>query len=207
MKKYTKYILILINVFCVICIVILLNIIYKNNISKNNIQIRYENIINDNNEYLVNITYKNPKTNLYCSIDNKNWLNIDECKFYLKKGTHTFYIKNKYKTIKYDYNLKEKYEGTITSNIDMLDEYYLALNGTKKINIKLDYPSNYDTTYKWIIEDNSIIKIEDDTIYGLKVGSTKITIKLNDGNKKTYNIIVTNLIVPPEINANKKTLI
>lgn len=206
MKKYTKYILILIDVFCVICILILLNIIYKNDISKNNIQIKYENIINDNNEYLVNITYKNPKTNLYCSIDNKNWLNIDECKFYLKKGTHTFYIKNKYKTIKYDYNLKEKYEGTITSNIDMLDEYYLALNGTKKINIKLDYPSNYDTTYKWIIEDNSIIKIEDDTISGLKVGSTKITIKLNDGNKKTYNIIVTDLIVPPEINENKKTL-
>lgn len=206
MKKYIKYFIITISIFCIISITLLTKTIYSNIIYLNNIQISYKNILNENDEYLVNISYKKPKTNLYCSKDTKKWLSINNCKIYQKKGTHTIYIKNKYNTIEYRYSIKEKYEGTITSNIDMLDTYYLALNGTKKLNIKLDYPIDYDTTYKWHIEDNNIIKIENDIIYGLKVGTTNLTIKLNDGNRKTYKITVTDLIVPPTINPNKKTL-
>lgn len=206
MKKFIKYFVIILTIICITSTIILTTIIYKNIINEKNIQIKYINEINDNSEYLVNISYKNPKTNLYCSKDNKNWLKINDCNVYQTKGTHTIYIKNKYNVKKYTYTIKEKYEGTITSNIDMLDVYYLALNGTKKIDILLDYPTNYDTTYKWYIDDEAIIKIENDIIYGLKTGTTNLTIKLKDGNTKTYKITVTDLIVPPSINPNKKTL-
>lgn len=72
MKKYIKYFIITISVFSIISITLLTKIIYSNIININNIQINYKNILNENDEYLINISYKNPKTNLYCSKDTKN---------------------------------------------------------------------------------------------------------------------------------------
>lgn len=206
MNKVIKYFLIIINLYSIIALFVYSKLLYKNYIKSSNIKISYNNIVNENDEYLINIKYRNSKTKLYCSIDNKNWTNINDCKFYLKKGNHTIYLKNNYMTINKKYKVIEKYEGTINSNIDMLDEYYLALNGNKKIELKFNYPENYNTNYKWIIENKDIIKVENDTIYGLKVGESNLTIKLNDGNKKTFKIIVTNLIVPPHIDEKKQTL-
>lgn len=206
MNKIIKYFLIIINLYCVILLVIYSKLLYKNNINSTNIAISYNNIVNENDEYLINIKYNNPKTKLYCSLDNKSWININDCKFNIKKGNYKIFIKNNYMTINKKFNIVEKFEGTINSNIDMLDEYYLALNGNKKIELKFDYPENFDKSYKWIIENKDIIKVENDTIYGLKVGESNLTVKLNDGNKKTFKIVVTSLIVPPHIDENKQTL-
>ena len=206
MNKVIKYFLIIINLYCIIVLFAYGKILYQNNIKSSDIKITYNNIINEKDEYLINIKYKNPKTKLYCSIDNKNWININECNINLKKGNYTIYIKNNYMTINKKFKVIEKYEGTINSNIDMLDEYYLAINGNKKIELEFNYPENYDTSYKWIIENKDIIKVENDTIYGLKAGESDLTVKLNDGNKKIFKIIVTNLIVPPHIDEKKQTL-
>ena len=206
MNKFIKYILILINIICIVALFIYCMLFYKNNIKNIKVIVNYNNIINENDEYLINIKYKNPRTTLYCSIDNKNWININNCKFNLKKGNYNVFIKNDYMKINKNFKVIEKYEGNIHSNIDMLDEYYLALNGSKKIELKFDYPENFDKTYKWIIENKDIIKVENDTIYGLKVGESNLTVKLIDGNKKTLKLIVTDLIVPPHIDEKKQTL-
>ena len=133
MNKIIKYFLIIINLYCVILLFIYSKILYMNYIKTSNIKISYNNIVNENDEYLINVKYVNPKTKLYCSIDNKNWTDINNCNIKLKKGNYTIYVKNNYMTINKEYKVVEKYEGTIKSNIDMLDEYYLALNGNKKI--------------------------------------------------------------------------
>ncbi len=206
MKKIVKYILIMLNIISLFCIIKFSILLNKNILHKNNIKISYENKLNDNNEYNVNIKYRKPTSSLFCSIDNKKWININNCNFNLKKGKQTIYIKNKYNKIKYEFEIKERYDGTFTSTLDNVDEYYLALNGTKKINFKFNYPENYDTSIKWEIENNDIIELKDNTIYGLKNGTTYIEAKLKDGNKKTYKIIVTDLIIPPDINAKKQTL-
>ena len=206
MNRVIKYFLIIINIYCVCALIFYIKLWYKNTLISENIKITYNNIVNDSDEYLVNVLYINPRTNLFCSIDNKNWVNIENCKFYLKKGKYNFFIRNNFNVISKKYEVVEKFEGKISSNIDMLDVYYLALGGKKKIELKFDYPENYNINYKWFVEKNNIVKVEDDVIYGLSVGETNIIVKLNDGNKKSFKIVVTDLITPPQINENKRTL-
>lgn len=206
MNKVIKYFIIIINLYCIIALFIYSKLLYKNNINSSNIRISYDNVVNENDEYLVNVKYNNSKTRLYCSLDNKSWININNCRFNLTKGNYKIFIKNNYMTINKKFNIVEKFEGTISSNIDMLDEYYLALNGSKKIDLKFGYPQDFDTSYKWIIENEDIIKIDNDIIYGLKAGKTNIIVKLDDGNKKIFKVIVTDLITPPHIDEKKQTL-
>ena len=41
-------------------------------------------------------------------------------------------------------------------------------------------------------------------MYAVSAGTTKVTATLKDGNSKTYNVVVTDLIVPPVINNEKQ---
>lgn len=206
MKRYIKYILVIINLICIYMILSLGVLLYKNILNYDNVKITYKNQINSNYEYLINISYNDSNTKMYCSNDLKQWKEIDKCNYYLKSGKQTIYLKNKYNIIKYDYEIKENYEGTFSSSLDNIEEYYLALNGTKKIEFKFDYPDNFDKNIFYKVDDEDIIKIENDTMYGLKVGTTYITARLNDGNRKKYKIIVTDIIKPAQIDENKPSL-
>lgn len=206
MNKIIKYFLIIINIYCVFALIIYSKLIYTNMLYIDNIKIKYDNVVSDNDEYLVNVSYTNSRNDLYCSIDNEKWYKIENCKFNLKKGKYKFYIRNKFNSIFKEYEIVEKYEGEITSNIDMLDKYYLALNGNKKIELKFDYPDNYNINYRWNVKDNIIVSVENDIIYGIGVGETEVYVKLNDGNKKVFKIEVTDLISAPHINEKKQTL-
>lgn len=102
---------------------------------------------------------------------------------------------------------EEKIVGSFTSQIDELEIYYLALKGKKKINFIFNYPSEFDTTITLTSENENIVKIlEDNTLYGVGVGTTKVHALLKDGNEAIYDIMVTDLIVPPTNNKNKKYL-
>ena len=101
---------------------------------------------------------------------------------------------------------KNKIIGSFSSSIDKLDIYYLALNGKKKLNFTFDYPSDFDKTVSLTSKDETIVKITDDTLYGVGVGSTTVIAELVDGNRKEYNIMVTDLIIPPTYMKNKPYL-
>ena len=81
--------------------------------------------------------------------------------------------------------------------MDVLDTYYLAVGGKKSFNFKFDYPEEFDKEVYYKVEDAEVLKIEDNKMYGLKKGTTKVTATLKDGNSKTYNVMVTDLIVSP----------
>lgn len=161
---------------------------------------------NDNYLYDVSVQYKGKKDELLCSIDNEKWLNINNCKFSLAVGEHEIYFKNKYFYKTKKLVVQEKTLGSFSSSLDMLDTYYLALNGYKKIEFTFDYNIDFDTKIKWDIEDTNILSINNNTIYGKSVGTTKITATLKDGNSKTYTIMVTDLIKPATLNNNKSYL-
>lgn len=103
-------------------------------------------------------------------------------------------------------NSKDK-DYSFSTTIDELDTYYLALNGKKTMSITYNTDSNYDNKIKWTIADESIITIDDNNcIHGIKNGTTTLTGELKNGFKRTYNIMVTDLIVPPKVNHKKTAL-
>ena len=169
-----------------------------------NVYVFYENRMNDKYEYNVHILYEDPEAE--CSLDKETYYKMNECHFNLPEGEYTVYVrKDKLATAKV-FKVESKHEGEFFSPLDNIDEYYLALNGTKKIAYTFNYPEDYDLTRKYSIEDESIISIEGDTIKGLKLGTTNLTVRLYDGNKKTFKITVTDLIQPIEFNNNKAYL-
>lgn len=179
-------------------VIILFMFEHINKLYKNRIEITYTNEINENLEYNVKINYNiKDKENVLCSINNKDFLSIDKCQFNLKAGKYTLYLKRKDNNITKDFEVKSKYLGTFSSALDKLEMYYLASNGKKKLNFTFDYPEDFDKKIYYKVEDESIVKIEDDTIIPLKEGITKVNAILKDGNTKEYNIMVTDLIVSP----------
>lgn len=176
----------------------------KNKLVKDFINIKYSNDINENKEYIVTVEYKSKNNkDVVCSLDNINYKNIDECTFNLKKGEYNLYLRKNNKVIKEKFKVEEKFLGTFSSTIDVLDTYYLAVNGKKKFNFTFDYKEDFDKTVYYEITNTDVLKIENDTMYGLKTGTSEVIATLKDGNTKTYNIVVTDLITPPTINNDK----
>lgn len=103
-------------------------------------------------------------------------------------------------------NGKDK-DYSFSTTIDALDTYYLALNGKKTMSITYNTDANYDNKIEWSIADESIITIdENNCIHGIKNGTTTLTGVLKNGFKRVYNIMVTDLIVPPKVNHKKTPL-
>jgi len=175
------------------------------NINIDSIVINVDKYLNDNNLYNINVLYKENKE-MSCSLDNKNWYTLDKCHFEVQEGSYKLYLKNKYFSSNKDFEVIKQISGTFTSSLDKLDIYYLALNGYKKIDFIFNYESDFPKTIKWYIEDKNILSINDNTIYGKSVGTTTITATLKDGNSKTYNVMVTDLINPHTLDNNKSYL-
>ena len=179
-----------------------INNIVMEKVLNDNLKISYDNTANDDGKYKVTITY-GETDGVECSIDNNDFKPISECIFELPEGNYTIYIRKNNNVISKKFDVKDKYDGKFSTTIDVLDKYYLALNGKKTLEYTFNYPEGYDTSRTYSIEDESIISMENDTIKGLKVGSTNLTVSLKDGNSKTYEIVVTDLIVPATVNNNK----
>ena len=132
-------------------------------------------------------------------------------------GTASYFLittKDKDKNKKEPINIIDKFTTekkdknyTFSTTIDSLDTYYLALNGKKTMSITYNTEEGYDNKIKWTIADESIITIdENNCIHGIKTGTTTLTGELKNGFKRVYNIMVTDIIVPPKVNHKKTPL-
>ena len=177
----------------------------KTTINLDKVEITYENQINDQGQYHVVISYEDDKVT-YCSINGMHYKEIHDCKFELEPGDYTLYLKQENQTYKKNFNVTSNIVGDFSSTLDRTPIYYLALNGTKKMHYEFKYDDNFNKKVIYKIEDPSIISIDDDTIKGLKVGTTTFNAILSDGNRKTYTVQVTNLIQPISPNNDKSYL-
>ena len=193
MKKVVSVIGLVLS-FLIIGYAVYLLIANYDKINRDKIRINYENVINENEEYLVNVTYDG-KDNIKCSLDNIDY--TSKCSFLLKEGNYKAYVTNEKDTSYKDFTVKKNYLGIFSSTIDVLDTYYLAVGGKKSFNFTFDYPEYFDKTVTYKVEDKNILKVENDTMYAVSAGTTKVTATLKDGNSKTYNVMVTDLIVSP----------
>ena len=193
MKKVVSVIGLVLS-FLIIGYAVYLLIVNHGKINRDKIRINYENVINEDEEYLVNVTYDG-KDNIKCSLDNIDY--TSKCSFLLKEGNYKAYVTNEKDTSYKDFTVKKNYLGIFSSTIDVLDTYYLAVGGKKSFNFTFDYPEYFDKTVTYKVEDKNILKVENDTMYAVSAGTTKVTATLKDGNSKTYNVMVTDLIVSP----------
>ena len=201
MKKVVSVIGLVLS-FLIIGYAVYLLIVNHGKINRDKIRINYENVINEDEEYLVNVTYDG-KDNIKCSLDNIDY--TSKCSFLLKEGNYKAYVTNEKDTSYKDFTVKKNHLGIFSSTIDVLDTYYLAVGGKKSFNFTFDYPEYFDKTVTYKVEDKNILKVENDIMYAVSAGTTKVTATLKDGNSKTYNVMVTDLIVSPTM--AKKTLI
>ena len=195
--------------FIIFVLFILLGLYFYqyNTIKLDNIKINVDKYLNKNNLYGISISYHGNKDGLLCSLDKNDWKKIDKCNYELNENSYTIYLKNKYFEEKKNFNISKQINGSFSSSLDKLDIYYLALNGNKKIEFDFNYNDNdFPKEIKWEIEDENILYILNNTIYGKNVGTTNVTATLKDGNSKTYKIMVTDLINPPTLNNNKSYL-
>ena len=169
------------------------------------VEITYENKINDQGEYHINVSFEDEKPT-YCSINGIHYKEIHDCNFDLEPGNYTLYIKQEDQTYKKDFQVISNIVGEFSSTLDRTPIYYLALNGTKKMHYEFKYDDQFDKTVSYSIEDPEIISIENDTIKGLKKGTTTFTARLVDGNSKKYTVQVTDLIQPFSSNNDKQYL-
>ena len=169
------------------------------------VEISYENKINKNGEYHVTISFEDEKPT-YCSINGIHYKEIKDCNFDLKPGNYTLYLKQEDQTYKKKFDVISNIVGEFSSTLDRVPTYYLALNGTKKMHYEFKYDEDFNKTVSYEIDDPSIISIENDTIKGIKKGTTTFTATLLDGNNKTYTVQVTDLIQPFSPNNDKPYL-
>lgn len=177
---------------------------YGYNLTLGKLEIKVERYLNDDLKHNIKVLYEGNTEEFYCSLDNKKWLPYHDCNFSLKSGAYTVYLKNKFVYFQKDVKVTNKLAGNFSSSLDNVKIYYLALDGYKEINFNFDYPNNFNKEIIWKIEDNNVVSIKNNTIYGKNVGTTKIHAILKDGNKKTYTIEVTNLIKPMKLDNSKK---
>lgn len=92
---------------------------------------------------------------------------------------------------------------SITSNIR---KAYLAVNGTKKLEVTLETEGNPDTNLNWESSDDSIVSVDNEGIvYAHNVGNANIKV-YKDNAEYNFEIIVTDLITVPTLNNDKPEL-
>lgn len=100
-------------------------------------------------------------------------------------------------------NNQVKESFSFSSSIDILDTYYLAIDGKKRLDFKFSDDINRDITL--FSSDDSIVRVDGDTFYGVSVGNATITAK-SENIEKSYNAVVTDLITAPVLKKNKPYL-
>jgi len=202
MKNKKKNIIIVIILS--ILIVIVVSIIFSIKVKINDVLLSEK--LNDDNTKTMTVEIKkyNPfKTK--CKINDDKWIESknNKCNFNVESGQYKITIKN----------LNREVSKTVEINVNGIkgfslegEKTYVALNETIKINEIFDVIGNPDKKTKWTSSNEDIVSVKDGKVTGLKVGESIITAITPDNKKDSIKVIVTDLIIPREINMKKKVI-
>lgn len=117
--------------------------------------------------------------------------------------TYTYFDRNNESEVIIIKKNKIKKSFSFSSSIDVLDTYYLAIDGKKKLDFKFSDDINRDVMLS--SSDEAIVRVEGDTFYGVSVGNAVIKAK-SENIEKSYNVAVTDLITAPVLKKDKAYL-
>ncbi len=100
-------------------------------------------------------------------------------------------------------NLKENNAIEITEFI-VPEKIYLLVGEEIEVNVNIKEKNNKKVDISYISTDDKIMIVHNNKIKGIKDGKVELKIKLENGETKKTNIIVTSLITKPTINNEKE---
>lgn len=157
--------------------------------------------INKDKDYILHYDYKciiKSGNNTYRESGEKN-----KCTFELPLNqNYTVHLENAYGTSK-ELDVLKYVDNKLDFEFDK-DVVYLAIGEEKPITYTDKFIIPVDMLYEFYSDDDSIAKVEDGKIIGLKAGDATISVK---GHKKTLKVIVTDLISKPTLSKTKKEII
>jgi len=215
-KKYTKSIAItIIVIILAICVYILnqkynLTNIIEMNLSKSEVEIESVNLENN----VINISFNQPnnmKKRWYKVLsdyeDITDWIEISK-ENKIEANENIKYIqvkdaKNKSKKLNITDYLNVIYELNVKTT---LNKIMLTQGETKKLEIKSKCIGNPIKDIYVSTSDESILKVENNTISALEPGKVNLIVSDNYKHEVTIPVTVTDLITLPEIKTSKKFL-
>ncbi len=177
------------------------NIEISNNLNEDNTKKVIVNIHNPLNKTIT--CYINTKKSKKSPL-NKIKTTKNTCTFNVSAGSYYIILEYKDKTI---YKKIEDIKINKILNLTFkTDKIYLTFGETYKLTPIVEKLGEVDETINYEIENESIIKIENNIITPLKLGTTKVTALTSNNIKKEFTVIVTNLYKKANLNNNNTFL-
>ncbi len=198
-------------IFLLMITIGLLVINYLNNLPPTIVKVTYANFYNEDRSRGVTLKIKRHNTKpIYCIF--KHGDDISE-KVLVKKNKCSYNVVTDNYEVELDYNQNNKVTYDRKFNIDGVlgvkfnnKKLYMALNETFNLETNLDKVGNVDYLVKYNSSNEDIISIDQNgNLIGKEIGTSTITVTVEDI-KETWDITVSNLIRPMELN-NKKSIV
>lgn len=159
----------------------------------------------DTNANVVNLQIAPSTEQKYCAVKKENgdldylFLENGKCYISVPLNEQLLYFVNEYDVVS-----DELFVNNYVLDVDLRDKYYIPLNS--KIDLK-HYNVLGQPEIKWVSSLDNVV-IEDDILTGNSVGKTTIDMMVNDVLIKSFEVVVTDVIVemPNEFNSKKAYL-
>ena len=170
-----------------------------------------DNMKNDDKMILV-INLDKPKfvinQETYCAVSSseskKSWIKAknNKCELEVEDATYTIFLKNKY-----GYTTEIKNKEVELNKIKNLafnkEHFYLAVGGSEEFKLNFEKYGLVNEKVNYKIDNEELVKIEDNKFVGLKAGDAKVTATV--GNKSVETIVhVMSSIVVANVDTNSK---
>lgn len=157
--------------------------------------------VEKDHDYILNYEFNcnvKDKTNIYKQVGENN-----KCVFELPVNQdYVVSIENKYGSSK-ELNVLKYIDNKLDFKFDK-ELIYIAIDEQKEITYTDKFIMPVDLLYEFYSNDESIAKVEDGKIIGVKEGTTTIGVK---GNKESLKVVVTDLISKPTLAKSKKDIV
>lgn len=206
-KSNTRVIvyIILIALFILLTLIFILSKGKVKEIIFNDVHISSLNVVSyDKDKNIINLEIEPSNEQQYCAVKVNDDLDYQflingKCYITVPLDKQTIYFVNKYDVVS-----NELFVDNYVFNIDLKDKYYIPLNSKIDLN---HYSILGSSNIEWISSSDNVM-IENDILIGNSVGTTTIDMVANDDVLKSFEVVVTDVIIemPNEFNDKKAFL-
>lgn len=214
-KKNKKIVIFLLSIF-LLTLVLACSGLYICTLSPKILDIDLNEDLNEDYTVTLNVKFRSNSKENYCLISENseltdlediNWIksNGKKCSFNVNAGNYFIYIKDKNGGISSYQNQNIKINKILSLSTDV-NEIYVALDGTYKLDVKLITLGEVDETLIFESSDESILNVNDGVITPVSVGDSTVKIVASDGKSTEVVVHITDLIHAPIIEEKKQKL-
>ncbi len=126
----------------------------------------------------------------------------NKCEAEVREGNYYIYLKNRYGYVK-RVATKDVDVNKIKNAVFSKNDFYIAVGGSEEFKVNLETYGFVDTSIKYKISDESVVKIENNKFIGLSKGDAIVEAIFSDNSSIKANVHVMDSITVPNIETNK----